>query len=101
MAASKNHFSNPILLAYGLPVPTPELKFHPVRRWRFDYSFPVQKLAVEIEGGVWVRGRHNRAAGFVKDMEKYNAATELGWHILRYEPSKIDYKQIKRVLGAK
>lgn len=79
-------------------VPIPEYKFHPTRKWRIDYAFPDVKLAVEIEGGVWTRGRHTRGAGFKGDMEKYNALTEAGWHLLRYEPKKIDYDQIKRVI---
>lgn len=70
----------------GLPLPKPEFKFHPKRRWRFDYAFVDHKLAVEIEGGAYKYGRHNRATGFIKDMEKYNAAAELGWRLLRATP---------------
>jgi len=33
-----------------------------------------------------------------KDMEKYDALTELGWRLLRYQPGKVDYSQIARVL---
>lgn len=55
--------------------------------WRFDYALKDYKIAVEIEGGVWVRGRHNRATGYLEDMEKYNAANTLGWHVLRYPPN--------------
>ena len=78
--------------------PTPEYRFHPVRKWRIDYAFPVQKLAIEIEGGAFTRGRHTRGVVFVNDMEKYNALTEAGWNLLRYQPGKIDYQQVKRVL---
>jgi very-short-patch-repair endonuclease len=39
---------------------------------------------VEIEGGVYVRGRHLRPSGFVKDIEKYNALTMLGFALLRF-----------------
>jgi len=86
---------------YNIPLPEPEYRFHPVRRWRFDYAWIEQRVAVEIEGGAWTRGRHTRGSGFVKDMEKYNAAVELGWKLLRYQPRQIDYNQIKRVLGVK
>ena len=76
-----------------------EHRFCPTRRWRADFAFPEIKLAIEIEGGVWVGGggRHNRASGFLKDLEKYDALTELGYYLLRYQPNKIDYEQIKRV----
>ena len=78
--------------------PVAEYRFHDTRRWRFDYAFPDAMLAVEIEGGVWIKGRHTRGAGYVNDMEKYNTAIEMGWRVLRYQPTRIDYDQIKRCL---
>lgn len=69
--------------AAGLPVPVRELKFHPARRWRFDFAFVDEKIAVEVEGGVFSGGRHTRGSGFVKDCEKYNEATRLGWRVFR------------------
>lgn len=60
-----------------------EYRFHPTRKWRFDAAFPNAKVALEIEGGVWQYGRHNRASGFLKDMEKYNEAAALGWRVIR------------------
>ena len=71
------------LRAAGLPEPEREYKFHPTRKWRFDLAWPYDKLAVEIEGAVWVRGRHTRPSGFIGDCEKYNTATLAGWRVLR------------------
>ena len=71
-----------------------EYRFHPKRRWRIDYFFTVG-LAVEIEGGVFQNGRHNRASGFIKDIEKYNAITQEGIALLRYQPKHINFDQIK------
>lgn len=65
---------------------TPEYKFHPSRRWRFDYVILSHKIAIEVEGGVWTNGRHTRGSGFVKDMEKYNEATRLGYKLIRVQP---------------
>ena len=81
----------------GLPRPAFEYRFHPKRRWRIDIAYPEILLAIEIEGGVWTRGRHVRGKGFLGDIEKYNALTECGWHLLRYQPGKIDYEQIRRI----
>ncbi len=77
------------LKALNIPRPKSEHKFHPTRRWRFDYAWIDQKVALEIEGGVWIKGRHNRGRGYVDDMEKYNAAVILGWKVLRFTPEQI------------
>jgi very-short-patch-repair endonuclease len=66
-----------------------EFRFAPPRRWRFDFAWPEQKIALEIEGGTWVGGRHNRGAGYAKDLEKYNTATVLGWRLLRVTPEMV------------
>ena len=65
-------------------------KFHEDRDWEFDYSHLEAKVAIEIEGGVWVGwskgeggGRHNNPVSFEKDTEKYLEATLLGWVVVR------------------
>jgi hypothetical protein len=73
----------------GLPVPVPEYRFDPTRRWRLDYAWPEHKLALEVEGGVWIRGRHNRGTGFMRDIEKYNALACAGWRLLRCVPDDV------------
>lgn len=74
----------------GLPEPVREFRFAPPRRWRFDYCWPSQRLAVEIEGGAWSGGRHTRGAGFLRDMEKYDAAVLLGYAVLRFTPQQVE-----------
>lgn len=75
--------------ANGIPAPDTEHKFHPTRRWRFDYAWIEQRIALEVEGGVWIGGRHTSGAGFVKDMEKYNEAACLGWRVIRCQPKQL------------
>ena len=70
----------------GLPEPAYELQFHPVRRWRFDLAFEQAKVYLEVNGGIWVAGRHSRGAGVKKDWEKWNTATTMGWRGLWCEP---------------
>lgn len=78
-----------LLRSVGLPAPVREHRFHAIRRWRFDYAWLAEKVALEVEGGVWTGGRHTRGAGFLGDMEKYNAATIAGWRVVRVTPSKL------------
>lgn len=74
--------------AAGLPEPVPEHRFAPPRKWRFDWAWPDYRVALEIEGGVFIRGRHSRGAGMQKDMEKYNRAACLRWRIIRCTPKQ-------------
>jgi hypothetical protein len=71
-----------------LPEPEEEYEFHPVRKWRFDFAWPGPddswKIAVEVEGGKWTKGRHQRPQGFEDDMEKYNTAVNMGWRVFRF-----------------
>lgn len=72
--------------AFSLPVPAKEYRFWPGRAFRFDFAWVKEKIALEIEGGIWTQGRHSRGAGMRSDMEKYNMATAMGWRIFRFTP---------------
>lgn len=69
-----------------------EWYFHPTRKWRFDYAFPSLKIAVEVDGGLFNSymglhsGRHSGGKGQLADMEKMNAAAEMGWLVFHYIP---------------
>jgi len=78
-----------VLRALDIPEPVPEYRFHPDRRWRLDYAWPDHKLAVEIEGGAWIQGRHTRGSGFLNDISKYNELTLAGWRLLRFTPAQL------------
>lgn len=85
-------FAHYLVILAGDRIPTPERehRFHPTRDWRFDFAWPALKVAVEVEGGTWVTGRHSRGSGFAKDAEKYNAAVGLGWFVLRYTTDMLE-----------
>lgn len=72
-----------IAKAHGMEL-VKEYRFHPVRKWRFDFAIPDHRIALEIEGGHWSGGRHVRGVGYRNDCEKYNEAVKLGWRVLRY-----------------
>ena len=58
--------------ALGGPPLEREAKLIPNRKFRVDFYNPATRIAYEIEGGVFCRGRHNRPGGFIQDCEKYN-----------------------------
>lgn len=68
-----------------LPYPEREYRFHPTRKWRFDFAWPELQVAVEIDGGGWTGGRHSTGAGMAQDCDKRNAATARGWKVLRFQ----------------
>ena len=67
----------------------PEYRFHPTRKWRFDFAIPHLKIAIECEGGVYSGGRHTRGKGFEEDCVKYNEAIVLGWDVVRFSSGMI------------
>lgn len=70
-------------------LPEREYVFARPRRWRADFAFVQSKVLVEIEGGLWTRGRHVRPLGFENDARKSNAAVLLGWRVLRFSSSMV------------
>jgi len=74
---------------HELPPAHAEFRFAPPRLWRFDFAWPDRKLAFEIEGGTFSRGRHTRGLGYEADCEKYAIALLLGWRVLRFTSKQI------------
>ena len=66
-----------------------EVRFHPTRKWRFDFTVG-KRIAVEVEGGIWRGGRHQTGKGFTADIEKYNQATLDGWRVFRFTPEQVN-----------
>jgi hypothetical protein len=73
------------LQLYGLPTPERQHRFCE-RRWRLDFAWPNKMLACEINGGLYVQGRHNRGAQLEQEFEKINAAQILGYRVLLFGP---------------
>jgi hypothetical protein len=75
----------------GLPAPVTEYKFAESigREWRFDYAWPECKLALEVDGGSWIGGRHNSPKGSAGDRSKFNYAAALGWRHLHFTPDEL------------
>ena len=72
-----------ILLKALAPGYATEYRFHPTRKWRFDYAIPKLKVGVEYEGVRSAKSRHTTFVGFSNDCEKYSEAAILGWCVVR------------------
>lgn len=69
------------LLSYGIEA-VRNYKFHPTRKWEFDFAILDLKIAVEIQGGTRRGGGHTTHAGVTRDCRKGNAAILHGWKLL-------------------
>lgn len=110
------------LLCLAAHIPDPlwgddEVVFHSERKWRFDFAWPNQMVAVEIHGnefggkpctacGHSPGGRHVRGTGFRADRVKMREAQLLGWTVLEFcgteygdaEGSEMVIDTVKRAL---
>jgi hypothetical protein len=109
------------LAASGLPEPSREYRFHPVRRWRFGFAWPKRvvssnygldgykliriagDLAVEVHGGQWLsrwgkKSGHHTGVGFQQDIEKYNAAQAWGWTVYTVTPAMVESGEALRIV---
>lgn len=103
-------------LGRDLPEHETEYAFASPRKWKFDYAWVPQRVAVELEGGAYGRrvrcqncgeivraakqdgeaGREVRIGGahntsrYFSDLEKYNVAAALGWCVLRFTRQNVE-----------
>jgi len=90
----KGRYSRPVVLAWfaneQVPLPVFEYKFCAERKWAFDLAWPDQKVALEVQGGLWrKRGGAHQRSGAVRDMKKFTAAAILRWRILYCQPREL------------
>ena len=96
----KNDFAKLISESAAEPF---ELEFAfaaPERKRRADIAFPGVRVAIEIDGGTWTLGRHNRPGSVLKDMEKGNGYAARGWVVFHTPWEWIEDGEKVRELGA-
>ena len=104
-----NGYNPKIVTAYfgehGIHPPIYEYRFCPERKWRFDLAWPHAceltvhgvrpshpfdgNVAIEVQGGIFTYGGHNRGAYMALEHEKRNRAACLGWRILYVQPKEL------------
>ncbi len=66
-----------------------EVEWHPRRNFRSDFLWPEERVIVEVEGGQWTQGRHQRGGGMERDAVKYNEASLMGFMVLRFVTGQV------------
>lgn len=76
----------------------PEFRFHPIRRWRFDFALTEHRIGLEIEGGHWMGKGHTGGKHFESDIRKYNEAAKMGWRVFRFTTNMVERGEAKQFL---
>ena len=88
--------------SHGLWEPMSEYVFAAPRKFAFDYAWIAEKIALEVEGGVYGRGKpcpacgrkrggaHSSVQGILRDITKYNLAASMGWLVFRCTPAQLE-----------
>jgi hypothetical protein len=60
---------------------TSEYAFYPKRRFRSDFAHINSKVLIDIQGGVWMKGKskHSSGVGISRDCEKLFLASSSGY----------------------
>ena len=75
--------------AVGLDGYVREYQAIPGRRYRFDFCWVKERLAVEINGGTYSKGGHSSYLGIKRDYEKGNLAVQYGWKVLQFDADMV------------
>lgn len=59
------------------------------REFEWDLAFVDQKIAVEVNGGIWTKGAHGHPITILRNMEKGNWGAALGWRVLAFSTDQV------------
>lgn len=87
MSKEKEAFDQWLRQVFGPRLVT-EYKFHPTRKWKFDYALLAEKIGIEFDG-LYGGGAHTSPAMVAKDSEKINQAQLHGWVVIRANANSV------------
>lgn len=60
------------------------------RKWRWDFADPINRVALEFQGAIWVANRgHSGGSGIQRDHAKLNAAQLHGWTVFHFDDKAV------------
>ena len=74
------------IIDHGLPDPVQQHRFarHLGRTWRFDFAWVEDRVAVEVDGGTFIKGLgHGTGQSAERDAVKSAVALCMGWRVVR------------------
>lgn len=77
-----------------------EYVFAAPRKFRLDFYIPKSQIGIEIQGGIFIRGRHTQGHALLKEYEKINLAAERGIRILfavQRNDSAVDIESVAKL----
>jgi hypothetical protein len=100
---SKSHLEETFTHNWGLHFPeislSPEYRFTPPRKFRFDFAHLESKVAVELQGAIFTGGRHSRGSGLINEHIKCNLAAQQGWRIFYLSANTINDFEIYQAIA--
>ena len=92
-------------------LPAPEVEYHFAkdvgRNFRFDFAWPEQKVAAEVDGAKFMLRRSRAQGGRMvpvgahsrrEDLARGNLAAQLGWCVLRFTPDMVSKGEAIQIL---
>ena len=69
------------------------------RRFRADYLLRAKRIIIEINGGQYINGRHNRGGkGYENDLTKLNLAQKNGFIVYQFTYEMLMSQEYKKYL---
>ena len=94
------YFLEQWLTKYPTHRPAREYHFHPTRRFRFDFAWPKERVAVEVQG---MGPGHCGLLGMTKDYARHMEAMLLNWQVVYLTSTLLkkddSYNNIAKLLG--
>lgn len=86
------------LIGAGYTEAVKQLYFCKPRAFRFDIALPKRRVAIEVDGGCFIGGRHVSKKGIRAEHEKGYLAAALGWRVIHVLPEDVmNGKALRRI----